>query len=428
MKIRDWDRNLKIRLFGEAIVNLSFWMFFPFMSIYFSDSFGKEKAGLLLICSQAFSVIATLLGGYYADRVGRKRMMVLAAYGQGAAFLLFALANSPWLKSPLISFISFSLVGIFGSFYWPASQAMVADVVPEKDRNSVYAVFYTSINIAVVIGPIIGSMFYVHHLFELLLITGASSLLLGTFLVMLLNETVPKEGKKVGGGNESKWYRFLWNQVQSYNIIFRDRILMLYIIAGVLVAQTFMQLDLLIPVYAKDVIDKQTLFSAGEWSLIITGENVFGFLIAENGFLVALFTFAVTKWMSCYKDQNIFIASSIIYALSIMIFGWVSSFWGFVAGMAVFTFAELMTVGVQQGFLSKIAPEQMRAQYFAAANLRFTIGRMIAPFSITASLWIGYQWTFILLCFLALASAFIYYIMFQRIELGHGRNMAAQIR
>ncbi|MGI8314525.1 hypothetical protein [Halobacillus mangrovi] len=34
---------------------------------------------------------------------------------------------------------------------------MVADVVPEKERADVFAVFYTSINIAVVIGPLIGS-------------------------------------------------------------------------------------------------------------------------------------------------------------------------------------------------------------------------------------------------------------------------------
>ena len=33
-------------------------------------------AGLLLIVSQIFSVAANLFGGYFADRFGRKRMLV----------------------------------------------------------------------------------------------------------------------------------------------------------------------------------------------------------------------------------------------------------------------------------------------------------------------------------------------------------------
>jgi MFS transporter, DHA1 family, multidrug resistance protein B len=123
-------------------------MFFPFMAIYFTESFGKDKAGLLLIVSKIFSVIASLMGGYCADTFGRKRMTVLSAYGQGAVFFFFALFSSPWFASPFIGFLCFTIAGVCGSFYWPASQAMVADVVPEEHRSSVFAVFYTSINIA----------------------------------------------------------------------------------------------------------------------------------------------------------------------------------------------------------------------------------------------------------------------------------------
>src|SRR6478735_9828665 len=103
MRLKDWDRNLKVRLFGESIMNISYWMFFPFLTIYFADEFGKSKAGFLLVFSQIFSVIANLMGGYCADRFGRKRMMVLSAFGQGFCFILFGLANSPWMEAPMLS-------------------------------------------------------------------------------------------------------------------------------------------------------------------------------------------------------------------------------------------------------------------------------------------------------------------------------------
>jgi MFS transporter, DHA1 family, multidrug resistance protein B len=425
MKIRDWDRNLKVRLFGEALIHITFWMFFPFMTIYFTDAFGKDKAGFLLIFSQVFSVVASLLGGYCADRFGRKRMMVLSAYGQGLAFFFFALASSPWFTSPFVGFLCFSLAGIFGSFYWPASQAMVADVVPEEDRSSVFAVFYTSMNIAVVIGPMIGGIFYEEHRFELLLAAGVSCVLLATILVKMLRETVPFYSIESDGS--MKWYQFLREQIRSYGIIIRDKTFLLFIVAGILVGQTMMQLDLLIPVYTKEVVEKQTLFSIGDYSVLLSGEKAFGLLISENGLLVALFTVWVTKWMSHYRERSVFIWSSIIYGISIMMFGQTTNIWGLIIAMAVFTFAELMTAGIQQTFISKLAPEEMRGQYFAAASLRWTIGRTIAPLSITITVWLSYQWTFLILSVLAFFSAFIYSIIFQRFEKQQAKKTVPQM-
>ena len=54
MRIRDWDPNLRIRLYSEAMMNITFWMFFPFLTIYFADEFGKNKAGLLLFFRRCF--------------------------------------------------------------------------------------------------------------------------------------------------------------------------------------------------------------------------------------------------------------------------------------------------------------------------------------------------------------------------------------
>jgi MFS transporter, DHA1 family, multidrug resistance protein B len=415
MRMKDWDQNLKVRLFGEALMNITFWMFFPFLTIYFADEFGKDKVGFLFIFSQLFSVFANLMGGYCADRYGRKKMMVLSAFGQGFSFLVFALANTPGLSSPWLAFFSFTLVGIFSSFYWPASQAMVADVVEEKHRSSVFAVFYTSINIAVVVGPILGAIFYKNHWNELLLAAGFSCITLAFILIKWTRETSTYQPNLTSIKNE-KWYSFLIKQLKDYQIIFKDKTFLLFILAGVLVAQTFMQLDLLIPVYTKDVIDQQTILSFGNWSFTVSGEQAFGILLSENGFLVALFTVFVTKWMTKYRERNVFILSSVTYAIAIYLFGQTEWIWGLIFAMALFTIGELMTAGVQQSFISKIAPEQMRGQYFAASSLRFTIGRTIAPISIPMTVWIGYDWTVAVLSFLSLLSAFLYWLMFKVYE------------
>jgi DHA1 family multidrug resistance protein B-like MFS transporter len=413
MKIKDWDRNLKVRLFAEAMMNITFWMFFPFLTIYFADEFGKNKAGFLLVFSQVFSVVANLMGGYCADRFGRKRMMVLSAIGQGLSFLAFALVSSPWFHSPMLGFVSFAIAGVFGSFYWPASQAMVADVVSEKDRSGVFAIFYTSINIAVVVGPILGAIFYVHYRFQLLLVAAVVCILLGLILAKWTRETAPLQKTFTPTG---KWYYFLQNQLKDYSLIFKDKTFLLFILAGVLAGQTFMQMDLLIPVYIKDVMLNQSLFSVGDWSFTVKGTQAFGIVLAENGFLVALLTVFVTKWMGKYKERNVFVLSSVVYAVAIIIFSQTHWIWGFILAMAFFTFGELMGAGLQQSFVSKLAPEHMRGQYFAAASLRFTISRTIAPLAIPLTVWIGYGWTFFVLSILALGSAGLYWVMFYSFE------------
>ncbi|EAD3543040.1 MFS transporter, partial [Listeria monocytogenes] len=146
MKFSTWDINLKVRLFGEALLDISFWMVFPFLTIYFSESIGRELTSLLLIISQVLAVFTALLGGYFADNFGRKRMMSISVIGEGFGFLVFAIGALHVVDSPYLSFAGFAIASVFMAFYQPASQAMIADVVPPEHRTHIYSVFYMMIN------------------------------------------------------------------------------------------------------------------------------------------------------------------------------------------------------------------------------------------------------------------------------------------
>ncbi|SFI78425.1 Dipeptide/tripeptide permease [Paenibacillus sp. UNC496MF] len=417
MRIRDWDTNLKLRLGGETAFNVIFWTFFPFLSIYFTNAFGKGWTGMLLVLSQLLSVLANLIGGYCADRFGRKRMMVFAASGQAFGYALFACAASPWANLHAPAFVGFTLASCFGALYWPASQAMVADVVDEKHQSSVFAIFYTASNMAVVVGPLLGSLLYKDNPYAVL--AAAAVICAAIALVMRgrLSETRPAhvaDRHKTASG--APWYAAVTAQLRDYRVIAADRVFLLFSIAGVLLAQTFMQLDLLFPVFLKETVPLSTLFSYRGWDLTLTGQQLFGLIVSENGLFVALFTVIVTKWMTKYRDRIVFIGGALFYAFGMIMFCNMSTFWGFTAAIAVFTLAELMSAGPQQAFVARLAPEEMRGQYFAAASLRFTLGRTIAPMSIPLTGMLGFKWTFAALALLAVLSAVIYNAMFNKLE------------
>ncbi len=413
MKIRDWDANLKIRLGGEFAFNTIFWTFFPFLSIYFAGAFGKGWAGILLMLSQSLSVLGNLLGGYCADRFGRKRMMTFAAAGQAVGYALFAVCAMPIVSLPALSFVGFSIASINGALYWPASQAMVADVVREEHRSEVFAVFYTAANIGVVLGPLIGSFAYTSNPYPVLF--AASAVCLALFLVLgrSLRETLPASLQdRMRADSDLPWYRAVGSQLRDYRVIATDRVFLLFVVGGVLLSQTFMQLDLLLPVYINETIRTATIFAFGGWDLTVSGQKLFGLIVSENGLLVALFTVVVTKWVSGYRDRIVFVGGALLYGIGMVMFGHMSTFLGFSLAVVVFTLAELVSAGPQMTFVSRIAPEHMRGQYFAASSLRFTLGRTIAPLSIPLSSAIGFGWTFGLLAGIAVLSAAIYYMMF----------------
>ncbi|MBB5178809.1 MULTISPECIES: MFS transporter [Planococcus] len=417
MKIKDWNRSLKVRLVGEFFMNTSYWMVFPFLAIYFAEEFGKGMAGLLLVISQVFSVAANLVGGYLADRYGRRRMLIIASIGQGFAFLLFALANSPWFQSPELGFFAFTLAGMGSSLYKPASQAMIADVVPEEYRSDVFAIFYTNLNIAVVVGPLIGAVLFFSFRFELLLVVAVISLLLSLVLRLFTDETLSqKMVDKWATAEATGWVGAVLKQFKEYGIIFKDRVFLLFIIAGVLGSLALLQINLLFPIYLKETIDSQTIaaFFGNVWE--VTGETSYGLLLAENGLLVALFTVFVARWMKRYPEKWVFFTSSMLYGVIMLLFPLTSFFWVFVAAMGIFTLAEIMVVGIQQSFISKLAPEDMRGQYFAAASIRYTIGRMIAPVAIPMTAWFGFSWTFTILGILVMLSGIVYLVMFRLFE------------
>jgi MFS family permease len=411
MKWRDWDINLKVRLIGEGLFNILFWMYFPFMAIYFSEHFGQEMAGLLLILSQVIGVVLGLFGGYCADHFGRKRMMVFSAIGQTVCFAFFAFANSPWLVSPWLTFISFSLLGLFGQLYWPASSAMIADVVPARHRAGVFAVFYTSINVTVVIGPLLGAVFFFNERFLFLMICTAVSAGLIWALQHWIHETAPQV-EQTQQKVKPNWMKHLIDQLSDYRVIFTDHIFLLYILAGVLVAQTFLQLDMLIAVYTTDKVPLQTLFSFENWQVAISGRNLYSIMVSMNGLCVALLTVIVTKWMTKFREGNVFMGSSFCYGIAMILMGSTQNIWLLLFGIVLFSWAELMTVGVQDSFISKLAPKHLRAQYFAASGLRYSLGRTLAPIAIPMTVWFGYSWTFVILGTIAFLGMIIYGVMF----------------
>lgn len=398
MSIRTWDTNLKVRLIGETINSILFWMYFPFLTLYFIDKFGEQLAGLLMIVPPLIGVFANLYGGYAADKYGRKKMMVLSLGLQAGLLVIFGFSPSAW-----IDYLAFIGLSILGSFYHPASMAMVADIVPVEERRPVFALFYMSVNIGVVIGPTIGAFFFFDYRRYLILASAIVTFIIFIIMLKALRETLPESAKEKPLD--------MIGQIKSYVVIFTDKVFFIFVLAGILLSTVFMQMDLLLGLYLRDYVPKQTI-NLNFTEITITGERLFGWLVSENGLVVVLFGALVTRFVKDWSDQKALVISSILFATSFWLMGFTTNAIVLMGLMWLFTIAELMRAPVTQNFVTIIAPEEKRGQYLGASSLQYSVGRAIAPLSITLTAYFLIETVFTIIFIIGLFSAVLYKIMY----------------
>lgn len=406
MQIRLWDNNLKVRLLGEALFNMLFWMYFPFITVYFGAALGNHIAGILMTVPPIFSIIGSLLGGALADRLGRRPIMLLGASLQTVMFALFALSPSHW-----IDYAAFIGIGFGGAIYRPASSAMVADLVPVEERRQVFATFMTANNLGAVLGPALGAIFFFQYRQELLWSCSFVLLIYFIAIYFIVHETlpVPAESTKPTG-SILEVFKEQW---KGYGIIFRDKVFLVYILAGIFALVAIMQLDLYLAVYVIDYVPSQALFSWNGHSLMLSSTEILGWVLGLNGLLFVLFILPVTKWFRDWKERDVFVLSSLLSGVGTFALGLNTNIWFLFFVTIIFTFGEMVRSPVTQSFISRYAPEHARGQYMGADSLQFTIGRFLAPVTVFLSTWLQPMGIFSIILLSAIISVVLYILLFR---------------
>ncbi|BAD65966.1 MULTISPECIES: MDR family MFS transporter [Shouchella] len=401
------DRNLKVRLVGEGLFNICYWMYFPFIALYFSMTLGSEVAGAFMMLPPLVSMIGNLASGNLADHFGRRPILIGGAAIQTVMFVFFACSFSPWLD-----YAAFIGIALGSALYRAPSLAMVADVVPEEERRDVFALFATTNNMGAVVGPVMGAFLFFQFR-QILLWTTASVLLLYLLcLILFVNETKPtstheKQVSVIAGVKHA---------CVAYRHILGDRVFARFIIAGVFSVMTIMQLDLYLAYYIVTEIPDQRFLFFELGSMLLTGETILGWMLALNGLLFVMLVFPLANWTKRWKERDLFVFSCLLSGIGMFALGFVSTIWSLLLLTVVFTVGELLRAPISDSFVSRYAPMESRAMYIGASNLQYTVGRMLAPLTILFATWVAPLGIFFFMLVCSLASAALYTNLFRMIS------------
>ncbi|WP_273122455.1 MDR family MFS transporter [Bacillus weihaiensis] len=363
--------NIKIRIYTSFLSRVVGSSVFPFMAIYFTKEINATIAGILVLIQVAVQFLAGLYGGYLADIIGRKRLMVAGELLKVAAFAGMLAVNSPLFSSPWITFVMMLLIGISSGIVNPASEAMLIDVSTKETRAFMYSINYWAVNLSIMIGLMIGGWFFEHHFFELIGVL----LLMGIVTLWMTNSFII-DTYKVEKERKAETYG-IKPLIKSYGLVIKDWTFMSFTFGGISILSIEFQRNNFISVRLEEEIIPQAIQLFNIMSLDIDGIKLLSLLTVVNTLMIVLFTGVIAKWISGKKDEPIMYTGFILFGLGFFFLAFSNDILTLFISTVVLTIGELLYVPTRQSLLADIVDDSKRGAYMAMNSLVFQVGKMI---------------------------------------------------
>jgi MFS family permease len=330
-------------------------LLFPFFALYITQKFnvGMTQAGILLGMSSLFGLIGSTVGGALTDKFGRKQLILFGLVFSAVSTLAFGLVNEYSILFPLMV-----VVGLLSSVAHPAHDAMIADILPENQRQEGFGILRVVANLSWMIGPTIGGFVANINFFYLFVIDAVISCLVAAIIFRLIPETKPAP-------HEHEVSESFLQTVIGYRIVLKDLAFMAFMTAGLLMMIVYLQMYGTLSVYLRD---NHGINPSG-----------YGFLMTTSAITVVLFQFWVSRMIK-YRPPFLMMAiGTVFYMIGFALFGVVTAYFLFALNIVIITIGEMIVVPTSQAIATNFAPEAMRGRYMAIFGLSWAIPSTIGP-------------------------------------------------
>jgi MFS family permease len=349
----EYPRQYWLMITGIVLATAGGSMIWPFLLIYASGKLDLplSTVAILISINAGTGLLASLIAGTLADRVGRKAVMNFSLTLNGLAyFLLMRAATYPQFVGLMI------LVGLSNPLYQVGADAMLADMIPSEKRTEAFAINRIANNAAFALGPAIGGFLATRSYDLAFYCAGTGFLTYSVMLFFLAQETLNKSTAEVSIPN---------SQAEGYERVLQDKNYMAFVamISLGLIAPTM--LWILMPVYAKTNYGIR--------------EALYGWIPTTNALMCVFVQYSVTSITRRHPALPMLGTGMLIYALGAGSVALMGSFWGFWLSMVILTFGELTLVPTASKYVADLAPADLRGRYMSMHWLGWGFARTLAP-------------------------------------------------
>jgi MFS family permease len=330
-------------------------LLFPFFALYITEKFnvGMTEAGVMLGASSLAGLFGGMFGGALADKFGRRSIILFGLVFSAVSSIALGLTNDLSVMFALSIF-----VGLIGSIGHPAHGAMVADILPEGQRQEGFGILRVVTNISWLVGPTIGGFVASRSYLALFIADAVVSCIVALIVYLYIAESKPAP-------HPDEEHQTLMQTVGGYNIVLRDLAFMAFVTASILMTLVYQQMYNSLSVYLRDThgVDPQG----------------YGLLLSTSAITVILFQFWTTRRIKQFPPFLVMGAGAVFYAIGFSLFGFVAVFWMFAMNIVIVTIGEMLIMPTSQALVAGFAPEEMRGRYMAVSGLTWLVPSTFGP-------------------------------------------------
>ncbi len=382
----DLPREGRLLLSVVAFQFIGTGLVLPFWVVYLHEirGFGLDTVGLLMALLSLAGFMVVGPGGVVIDRIGARKTMIgsLSMAFSGQLIMAFA-------ETIPVAVVGLSLVGASFGLAWPASQSMVATIVPSAIRPRYFGMNFALLNLGVGIGGIIGGLVADVSrpvTFQIMYLAEAASYIPATLLLL---GPLRHAGGPQHDATSDEHTRADAAGIGYLALLRRPGVLSLTLLSFVAAFVGYAQLNAGMPAYARAVSEVST--------------RGLGWAFAANTFVIVVLQLWVLRRIEGYRRTRVVVLMALIWGVSWILLAatsWIPGTAGatlLVAGCAsVFALGETLLQPTVPAMVNDLAPDHLRGRYNALNSAAFqgasVTGPPVAGFLIGHGLggaWIG---------------------------------------
>jgi len=334
--------------------------------IFFVNKVGLSatSVGIALGSASISGVLGRILGGSFSDSKfwGRRRTLLLSAAISAIASLVLATTSNF-----AILVVGNLLMGLGQGLYWPATEAVVADLTPAEHRREAYALTRLADNIGLGMGIVLGGVLIgTTGAFRALFVIDAVSFVVFFGVVYAaIAETYRPAGK-----NRSI------SLPHSWAIALRDRRLLVYVFVNIIFTIYVSQLQSTMPLFFTNFVSigsakgfaATTISALFAWQLALS-------IVCQLPIARALKRFSHPQALT-FSALMWAVGFSLIWVTGVAPFGQLG--WA-ILGLGVFAIATVSYTPSASSLITDLAPESQLGVYFSINSLCWAVGYFIGP-------------------------------------------------
>lgn len=236
-----WRKNLYVLWVGTFIAGMGFSLVSPFLPMMLRQTGVTDNlemwSGLAFSASFFTSAVMSPIWGSFADKYGRKIMIVRSGLGIGTTYLLLAFATQAW---HIVALRTFN--GLLSGFI-PASIALVATNTPEERLGRALGILQTGSAFGTIMGPLVGGVLSHYFGIRYALILGSVIL----YCASLITIVGVKEIRKPNRSNKT-------HIISDLRIAVQSKVLLTLLLTVMLFRGATMIIQPVLPIYIEQLM------------------------------------------------------------------------------------------------------------------------------------------------------------------------------